>query len=293
MRLHRILVDERPCLAVGHDQRLWDVAGLFAALGYEAPEVVRNADLRAIAAAPAVVTSAIEAALARGAEARSFDPDTVRHLPPVPDPRKIICVGLNYREHCTEQEREIPKSPVIFAKFANTIRGHGDTVPRPPTTEKMDFEGELAVVIGQGGRAIPRAEALRHVFGYMILNDLTARELQKLDGQWLRAKGQDGFAPTGPCIVTADEIPDPQDLGIRTHVNGALMQDDRTSNMIFPVAELIEFISAGITLEPGDIISTGTPSGVGVHRTPPVFLKTGDVVEIGIEKIGLLRTVIG
>lgn len=293
MRLYRILADEKPCLAVEHDRQLWDVAGLFAALGYEAPEVVRDADLRAIAAAPAVVTSAIESALARGARSRAFAPDTVRHLPPVPDPHKIICVGLNYREHCAEQAREVPKSPVIFAKFANTIRAHGDTVARPATTEKMDFEGELAVVVGQGGRAIPRADALRHVFGYMILNDLTARELQKLDGQWLRAKGQDGFAPTGPCIVTADEIPDPQQLGIRTRVNGELMQDDRTSNMIFPVAELIEFISAGITLEPGDIISTGTPSGVGVHRTPPVFLKAGDVVEIEIERVGVLRTLIG
>ncbi len=292
MKLFRFEAEERVRLGVEHEGRLMDVAGLFELLGYDAPEVVRNADLAAISAAPPMITTAIRAALSSGrvADAKSFALGAVRILPPIPKPGKILCVGLNYREHCAEQEREVPKSPVLFAKFANTIRGHGDRVERPPTTTRMDFEGELAVVMGGGGRRIPREEALRHVFGYMILNDLTGRELQKRDGQWLRAKSQDGFAPTGPCIVTADEIPDPQALRVRTRVNGAVMQDAPTSEMIFPVAELIAFISEGITLEPGDIISTGTPSGVGVHRDPPVFLQPGDRIEIEIQPIGILAT---
>lgn len=294
MRLHRIVLDEKPCLAVCHAKRLWPVVDLFAMLGYEAPDVVRRADLKSIAAAPAMISSTVEAGLAREDElGQGLDPSHVEHLPPIPDPGKIICVGLNYKDHCREQEREIPKTPVIFAKFANTICAHGDTVKRPTTTEKMDFEGELAVVIGQGGKGIHRKDAHKHVFGYTILNDLTARELQKLDGQWLRAKGQDGFAPMGPGLVTTDEIPDPQTLTIRTAVNEEVMQNDTTANMIFPIDMLIEFISAGITLEPGDIISTGTPSGVGAHRTPPVFLQPGDVVEIDIQKLGTLRTLIG
>jgi acylpyruvate hydrolase len=269
-----------------------DVASLFEGIGYTSPDAVAAADLQTIAVAPAVVTSAIEGALGRGVKGRRHPADTIRFLAPIPAPRKIICVGLNYRDHCEEQAKEVPKSPMIFAKFANTVCGDGDMVAKPTTTQKMDFEGELAVVIGEGGRGIARDRALRHVFGYTILNDLTARDLQKMDGQWLRAKSQDGFAPTGPVVVTTDEIPDPQVLDIRTLVNGALMQESNTRHMVFPVDMLIEFISAGITLEAGDIISTGTPSGVGVHRDPPVFLNPGDRIEVEIPAIGRLTTMI-
>jgi 2-keto-4-pentenoate hydratase/2-oxohepta-3-ene-1,7-dioic acid hydratase in catechol pathway len=293
MKLCRFESQERIHLGVIAEGEVVDVASLFEGVGYSAPEAVASADLRAIAVAPAVVTTAIEGALGRGVRGDRFSPDSVRFLAPVPIPRKIICVGLNYRDHCDEQAKEVPKSPVIFAKFANTVCGNGDTVAKPSTTEKMDFEGELAVVIGEGGRGIARADALRHVFGYTIVNDLTARDLQKLDGQWLRAKSQDGFAPMGPVIATADEVPDPQALDIRTRVNGELMQESNTRHMVFPVDMLIEFISAGISLEPGDIISTGTPSGVGVHRTTPVFLQPGDSIEVEIPAIGKLLTRIG
>jgi len=215
--------------------------------------------------------------------------DDVKLLAPIPRPGKFICVGLNYKDHCEEQNVPPPSNPVIFAKFANAVCGPKDIVRRPACTSKLDFEGELGVVIGKRGKRIQRDEALSYVFGYMIINDVSARDIQKNDGQWLRAKSMDGFAPTGPCITTADEIPDPQNLSLRTTVNGQVMQESHTSRMIFPVAELIEFISQAITLEPGDIISTGTPSGVGVWRTPPVFLKAGDVVRIEIEKLGVLE----
>jgi 2-keto-4-pentenoate hydratase/2-oxohepta-3-ene-1,7-dioic acid hydratase in catechol pathway len=177
---------------------------------------------------------------------------------------------------------------VLFAKFANTVCGHREPVRKPPITTKLDFEGELGVVIGTGGKGIPKERALACVFGYTVINDVTARDIQKSDGQWLRAKGQDGFAPMGPCIATTAGIPDPQNLGIRTAVNGKVMQESNTNRMIFGVADIVAFITQGITLEPGDIISTGTPSGVGVWRNPPSFLEAGDVIEIEIEKIGKL-----
>jgi 2-keto-4-pentenoate hydratase/2-oxohepta-3-ene-1,7-dioic acid hydratase in catechol pathway len=209
---------------------------------------------------------------------------------PVPRPGKIIAVGLNYRDHSIEAgAKEVPKTPIIFAKFPTSISGPGDSIVLPHGDSQVDYEAELAVVIGKKTKAISAAEALQNVAGYMPLNDVSARTWQFADKQWVRGKSCDTFCPTGPYLTTRDEISDPQSLSISARVNGTTLQDSNTSRMIFRVAELIEFISASITLEPGDIIATGTPEGVGVFRTPPIFLKPGDIVEIEIEKLGLLR----
>ena len=209
--------------------------------------------------------------------------------PPIPDPQKIICVGMNYRDHCEEQKKPLPEKPVIFAKFPTALIGNSEPIVKPPLTEQVDYEAELAVIIGKKGRNIPEREALSHVAGYTIMNDVTARDIQFSDGQWVRAKSFDTFAPAGPCLVTRDEVPDPQNLSIRLTVNGELRQSSSTANMIFSVAFLVSYISKVCTLLPGDIISTGTPGGVGVFREPPVFLEKGDVVSIQIDKLGTLE----
>jgi len=209
---------------------------------------------------------------------------------PVPHPGKIIAVGLNYRDHFIESgAKEPPKSPILFAKFTTSISGPGDAIVIPEGDHQVDYEAELAVVIGRRGKAIPEANALEYVAGYMPLNDVSARTWQFADKQWVRGKSCDTFCPTGPCLTTRDEIPDAHALSICARVNGATLQDSNTSKMIFRVPYLIAFISQSITLEPGDIIATGTPEGVGVFRTPPIFLRPGDIVEVEIEKLGVLR----
>ncbi|MGC2766869.1 MAG: fumarylacetoacetate hydrolase family protein [Candidatus Acidiferrum sp.] len=215
---------------------------------------------------------------------------SVKLRAPVPRPGKIVAVGLNYRDHSIEAgAKELPKTPIIFAKFPTSISGPGDSIVLPHGDSQVDYEAELAVVIGKKTKAISAAEALQNVAGYMPLNDVSARTWQFADKQWVRGKSCDTFCPTGPYLTTRDEISDPQSLSISARVNGTTLQNSNTSRMIFGVAALIEFISASITLEPGDIIATGTPEGVGVFRTPPIFLKPGDIVEIEIEKLGLLR----
>ena len=214
----------------------------------------------------------------------------VRLLPPVPRPGKIVAIGLNYRDHSIESGAAAPpKSPIIFSKFTTSIAGPEDAIVIPLGNPNVDYEAELAVVIGRQGKAIPAAHAYEYVAGYMPLNDVSARMWQFADKQWVRGKSCDTFCPTGPHLTTHDEIPDPHALAIRARVNGVTMQDSHTGKMIFRVPELIEFISASITLEPGDIIATGTPEGVGAFRKPPVFLKSGDVVEVEIEGLGVLR----
>ena len=209
---------------------------------------------------------------------------------PVPRPGKIIAVGLNYRDHSIESgAKEPPKTPMIFAKFTTSIVGPGDAIVIPPGDPQVDYEAEMAVVIGRRGKAISAANAFQYVAGYMPLNDVSARAWQFADKQWVRGKSPDTFCPIGPCLTTRDEVPDPHALSICARVNGTTLQDSHTSKMIFHVPELIEFISAGITLEPGDIIATGTPEGVGVFRTPPIFLKPGDIVEVEIQGLGVLR----
>lgn len=228
--------------------------------------------------------------LAAGASTSALPLSDVRLLPPVPRPGKIVAIGLNYRDHSLESGAAAPpKSPIIFAKFPTSIAGPGDAIVIPVGNPNVDYEAELAVVIGRRGKAIPAAQALEFVAGYMPLNDVSARVWQFADKQWVRGKSCDTFCPTGPHLTTRDEIPDPHALAIRTRVNGVTMQDSHTSRMIFRVPELIEFISLSITLEPGDIIATGTPEGVGAFRKPPIFLKPGDTVEVEIEGLGVLR----
>jgi 2-keto-4-pentenoate hydratase/2-oxohepta-3-ene-1,7-dioic acid hydratase in catechol pathway len=209
---------------------------------------------------------------------------------PVPHPGKIIAVGLNYRDHSIESgAKEPPKTPMIFAKFTTSLSGPGDAIVIPAGDPQVDYEAELAVVIGRKGKAIPAPQALQYVAGYMPLNDVSARAWQFSDKQWVRGKSCDTFCPTGPYLTTREEVPDPHSLSIFARVNGTTLQNSNTSKMIFKIPELIEFISASITLEPGDIIATGTPEGVGAFRTPPVFLKPGDTVEIEIENLGVLQ----
>lgn len=203
-------------------------------------------------------------------------------------PGKIIGIGLNYLDHAAETGREPPERPLLFSKLATSIAGARDPIVLPAYTRELDYEGELAVVIGRRARDVAETDALSHVFGYAVMNDVSARDRQREEPQWVRAKGGDTFAPFGPWITTADEITDPQALGIRTWVNGELRQDGNTHDMVFPVAALIAFCSASFTLEPGDVISTGTPAGVGVARTPPVFLGPGDRVRVEVEGLGVL-----
>ena len=216
-------------------------------------------------------------------------------------PTKVVCVGLNYREHAAEGGRQAPARPLLFGKFANAIVGDGDAVVRPEGTRALDLEVELGVVISQTARRVPRAAAMDHVAGYVVLNDISARDWQgnpqalrdgeKGDGQWLRAKGADTFLPMGPVLVTTDELDPAAGLRLRSwRTDGEglvhLMQDGNTADMIWDVPALIEFISSVITLEPGDVVATGTPAGVGVFREPPVFLEPGDSVRCEIEGIG-------
>lgn len=205
---------------------------------------------------------------------------------PVPRPGKIVCVGLNYRDHAAESKMPVPEKPVLFSKFATSVIGPGEPVVIPPTSEQVDYEAELAVVIGRRAKNVKAPEAYNHVLGYTAFNDVSARDFQFADGQWQRGKSCDTFAPMGQTIVTTDEIPDPQKLSIKLLLNGQTMQDSNTNQLIFGVPQLIEFITESITLEPGDVIATGTPPGVGFARKPPVFLRPGDVMEVQIEGIG-------
>jgi 2,4-didehydro-3-deoxy-L-rhamnonate hydrolase len=209
--------------------------------------------------------------------------------PPIARPGKVIAIGLNYEDHAAETGAEIPEKPVVFAKYPNTIIGPGTPIRIPPIAEQIDYEAELAVVIGRRARNVLESEALEYVFGYTNSNDVSARDLQFSEGgQWTRSKSIDTFLPLGPYVATRDEIPDPQNLYIRTILNGEVVQDGTTSRMIFPVAELVSFLSQGMTLEPGDIIITGTPPGVGMARDPQLWMRPGDEVSIEIEGLGTL-----
>lgn len=209
---------------------------------------------------------------------------------PVPHPGKIVAVGLNYRDHSMEAgAKQVPTTPILFAKFNTSISGPEDPIVIPDGDKQVDYEAELAVVIGRRGKRIAASDAFDYVAGYMPLNDVSARTWQFADKQWVRGKSCDTFCPIGPYLTTREDIPDPHALAIFARVNGETLQSSNTSKMIFRVPELIEFISESITLEPGDIIATGTPEGVGVFRKPPIFLKPGDIVEIEIERLGVLR----
>lgn len=208
---------------------------------------------------------------------------------PILNPEKIICVGLNYRDHAEEGGRDVPETPILFSKFPSSIIGPEDTIKWDPSvTQKVDYEAELVVVIGEEARNLDPDEAWDAVAGYTVGNDVSARDIQHGDGQWIRGKSLDTFAPIGPELVTADEIDSPHELDIWTEVNGERLQDSSTEHLVFGVDELISFCSQTSTLSPGDIIFTGTPAGVGVFRDPPILLADGDTVEVGIESIGTL-----
>jgi 2-keto-4-pentenoate hydratase/2-oxohepta-3-ene-1,7-dioic acid hydratase in catechol pathway len=215
-------------------------------------------------------------------------PEAVEFLPPV-FPGKILAIGRNYVDHAIEGGEAPPAAPLIFTKLPNSLTAHQQPVVLHAISSQIDYEAELAVVIGRRCRRVSEAEALAHVFGYTLINDVSARDLQFGDGQWVRGKGLDGFAPLGPFITTRDEVADVQALNIEGRLNGEVMQSSNTSKMIFGVAHLISYLSQGITLEPGDVIATGTPEGVGVFRQPPVLLKVDDVFEVEIEGLGTLR----
>jgi 2-keto-4-pentenoate hydratase/2-oxohepta-3-ene-1,7-dioic acid hydratase in catechol pathway len=211
-------------------------------------------------------------------------------LPPVTRPPKIIAVGRNYRAHAAEEAAAVPEAPLLFAKLPSALVGHDGTITWSASlTSQVDYEAELGVVIGRRARQVRPEEALDHVLGYTCLDDVSARDLQVADGQWTRAKGLDTFCPMGPWVVPADEIPDPGDLRVRCRVNGELRQDASTRDLVHGIAELIAYCSRSFTLEPGDVIATGTPGGVGAFRDPPVFLGDGDLVEVEIDGIGMLR----
>jgi 2-keto-4-pentenoate hydratase/2-oxohepta-3-ene-1,7-dioic acid hydratase in catechol pathway len=212
----------------------------------------------------------------------------LRLLAPLPRTGKIVCVGLNYRDHANETGQPIPSEPVLFSKYANSVVGPGADVVVPPDADKIDYEAELAVVIGRRASAVPTGEALDHVAGYTCANDVSSRSLQFRSSQWLLGKAIDTFLPLGPYLVTADEVPDPQALGIRCLVNDELRQSSDTGQMIFGVAELVSFTSRTITLEPGDVLITGTPAGVGMAAEPPRYLRSGDRMRIEIDGVGEL-----
>ena len=207
---------------------------------------------------------------------------------PIERPGKIICVGLNYRDHAEEQGVALPEAPLLFAKWQNTLIGPGEPIVIPPIVTKCDYEAELGVVIGRRVRDVSPDNALEAVAGYICVNDVSARNLQFADGQWTRGKSPDTFCPVGPQLVPREEIPDPQALGIRAILNGETVQESTTANMVFGVAEVIAYVTRTITLEPGDLIATGTPAGVGAFRKPPLFMQPGDEITIEIDGLGSL-----
>lgn len=210
-------------------------------------------------------------------------------LAPVPRPPKFICVGLNYRDHAAESKMEIPSVPTIFSKFSNSVIGPDAPIILPKNSVKPDYEAEFAFVIGVGGRHIPADQWRDHVYGYMCVNDVSARDFQMATSQWLMGKTFDSFAPTGPWLTTADEIEDPHNLDIRMEINGEILQNSNTSNLIFNIPQLIEYLSSVFTLEPGDIVTTGTPAGVGFGHKPPRWLKAGDETVVTVQGLGSLR----
>jgi len=214
--------------------------------------------------------------------------NTIEFLPAT-YPSKIMAIGRNYAEHASEGGSDLPKAPLLFNKLPNALSAHQAAIVLPSISTQVDFEAELAVVIGRRAKQVSEAEALDYIFGYSLINDVSARDLQFGDGQWTRGKSLDTFAPLGPFITTRDEIDDVQSLKIEGVLNGQVMQSSNTSKMIFQVAHLVSYLSQGITLEPGDVIATGTPDGVGIFRKPPVLLKAGDVFEVKIEKLGTLK----
>jgi len=281
MRLATIQTSAGPRSALLHNGNYIDLHATDAAL----PSSVRGL----LEGGPAMLQAAARAA--GRPEAVRHAPGSVRLLAPVIDPPKIICIGLNYRDHAAESGVPIPREPVVFSKFTTALIGPEAAIVLPPVSQEVDYEAELVLVIGTGGRNIKADQAMAHLAGYTIGHDVSARDWQlRKDGkQWLAGKTFDTFAPTGPHLVTCDEAPPADNMSIRLRLNGKTMQDSNTRQLIFSPAELLAYLSLVVTLQPGDLVFTGTPPGVGVARKPPVFLKAGDVVEVEIDGLGVLR----
>lgn len=220
----------------------------------------------------------------------AYDIDRVQLCAPIPRPKKnIVCLGVNYAEHAEETKHDLPKFPVFFTKPPTVVIGPYDSIVLPKTSIQIDYEAELAFIFSKKGKNIPKEKALDYIAGYTIMNDVTARDLQRNHQQWFKGKGLDTFGPMGPYLVTKDEIPDPHCLRLKTTLNGQIMQNSNTRNLIFKIPELVSILSTDLTVEVGDIVSTGTPSGIGHTRNPPVYLKNNDIVEVEVEGIGMIR----
>ena len=247
------------------------------------------ADMLAVLASGTEGRASIDAFVSNPPADSTFPLASVRLLAPVPRPPKLICIGLNYRDHAAEARQEIPKVPTIFAKFSNVVIGPGEPIVLPKISRKPDYEAEFMFVIGTGGRHIAAEDWQRHVFGYTVFNDVSARDFQSVTSQWMIGKTFDTFAPMGPYLVSADEIPDPHALDISLSIDGEVLQHSNTRELIFKIPDLVAYLSSVVTLEPGDVVATGTPAGVGFARKPPRYLKPGDEVIITIEGVGELR----
>ena len=281
MRLATIQTWAGPRAAVQCDDRFIDV---------HATDAIVPPSVRQILEGGPELLQAV-AQVAQRPEAIAYAADGVKFHAPVHDPRKIVCIGLNYRDHAAESGAPLPREPILFSKYPTALIGHGETIVLPPVSQEVDFEAELVMVIGKRGRNIAASSAQDFIAGYSVGHDVSARDWQlKKDGkQWMVGKTFDTFAPVGPVMVTADEVTDPHNLGIRLRLNGKTMQDSSTKQLIFSVGQIVAYLSQVFTLEPGDLIFTGTPPGVGFARKPPIFLKGGDVVEVEIDGLGVLR----
>jgi acylpyruvate hydrolase len=250
------------------------------------------ADMLGFLAAGAGAQVLAKRAIADAPPAAVLERSAVTLKAPIPRPGKILCIGLNYRDHAAESNQPIPEHPTVFAKYVNTVIGPGEAIVLPKITEKIDYEAEFAFVIGRTARHVAAADALDYVAGYLPFNDVSARDYQMRTSQWTVGKTFDTFGPMGPALVTADEIPDPHNLDIQLSINGEVLQSSNTRNLIFSVNELIADLTSFMTLEPGDLISTGTPSGVGAARDPQRWLRAGDVVRIEIAGLGVLENLV-
>jgi 2-keto-4-pentenoate hydratase/2-oxohepta-3-ene-1,7-dioic acid hydratase in catechol pathway len=272
-------------LGVKTDRGIVDVSAAKAASGSNnVPETVEE-----VLAGADAARAALETLAANAPDSAIRDEASLTLGPCVPNPGKIICIGLNYRRHAEETNAPIPASPVIFSKFGNSLAAHGEDVPLPSVAQEYDYEVELAVVIGKRANAVSEADALSYVGGYCTANDVSARDLQMRTSQWLLGKTLDKFFPIGPYLVTGDAVADPQNLALKCWVNGEVRQNSSTADMIFSVAKLVSYTSQYIPLEPGDIITTGTPEGVAMGRADKPWLKPGDVVDVEVEGLGRLR----
>lgn len=285
MRLATAWVDGQTRLFLETSRGMLDVVE-------QAPELDGIRDVRSLLDAGSHAMTAVRSIHEQDARERMLDSADLDWAPPITQPSKLICIGLNYRAHAEEGGDPLPARPIIFAKFANTIIGNGASITHPHISESLDYEGELGVVIGRRAANLTLADAASAIAGYVVANDVTARDIQSSDpaSQWVRGKSLDTFAPMGPYFTTADAVPDWRALHLQTWVNGELRQDEVCGDMIFGVEDLVSFVSQDLTLEPGDVILTGTPSGVGAGFTPPRWLHPGDTVEVEISGLGRLTS---